>query len=391
MNTPNGQQTAEKSQDTLASKQQRHSSKNSIWWKRGENLVQHMPTGTIYARLKLNGKTVRASLDTTVFSVAKVRLPDKLKELRTPKVVVGTFGQYAETFRGKTNADAMLSPAGKAYRLRCLDRLEKSWVGLTDTQVDKITADQCEDWWNEFSTQYSPQFVNHVLGYLRLIIRKLARLTNDPTFDLKPVGIKHTELALPSSDQFNRIVEITLTNGTPEAQDSADMIRLLAFTGMRLSEAQALLWSDVDFKAAEVRILCAKRRRTSRESDIRKLPMNPALRALLREMHDRKKREPTARVCVLDGVRRSLARASKLVGIKELSHHSMRHFFASVCIESNVDMQTLSRWLGHSDGGVLAQRTYGHLRREHSNRMAAQVSFGNASAGITQSPKSPKK
>ena len=33
------------------------SSKKSIWWKRGEHLVQHTPTGTFYCRLKVNGKT----------------------------------------------------------------------------------------------------------------------------------------------------------------------------------------------------------------------------------------------------------------------------------------------------------------------------------------------
>src|SRR3569833_1014595 len=191
MKTPSDQQTAgEIPVITRPSQQQQRSTKNSTWWKRGENLVQHVPTGTIYASLKLNGKTVRASLETDVFTTAKLRLPDKLKELRTPKVVAGTFGQYAETFRSKTNADAMLSPAGKTYRLRCLDRLEKSWKGLSEIPVNKITADQCEDWWNDFSTQYSAQFVNHTLAYLRLILRKLARLTVDPTFDLKPVGVQ---------------------------------------------------------------------------------------------------------------------------------------------------------------------------------------------------------
>jgi integrase len=53
----------------------------------------------------------------------------------------------------------------------------------------------------------------------------------------------------------------------------------------------------------------------------------------------------------------------------------LRHLFATRCIESGVDIPTVSRWLGHKDGGALAMKTYGHLRDEHSQAMAAKVAF----------------
>jgi hypothetical protein len=40
-----------------------------------------------------------------------------------------------------------------------------------------------------------------------------------------------------------------------------------------------------------------------------------------------------------------------------------------------VDIPTVSRWLGHKDGGALAMKTYGHLRDEHSTKMAQKVVF----------------
>ena len=46
------------------------------------NLLQYVIAGTYYARCKIDGKPVRASLETDVFTVAKLRLPDELKELR---------------------------------------------------------------------------------------------------------------------------------------------------------------------------------------------------------------------------------------------------------------------------------------------------------------------
>jgi integrase len=71
----------------------------------------------------------------------------------------------------------------------------------------------------------------------------------------------------------------------------------------------------------------------------------------------------------------ALARSCKEIGISRLTHHDLRHLFATRCIESGVDIPTVSRWLGHKDGGALAMKTYGHLRNEHSQAMAQKVKF----------------
>jgi hypothetical protein len=97
----------------------------SIWWKRGEHLVQHTPTGTFYCRLKVKGKTIRASLETnTLTTTARNRLPLKLAALCKPKAEVGSCGDgrikyEAETRNGYTSRKkrlvklASLSIAGR--------------------------------------------------------------------------------------------------------------------------------------------------------------------------------------------------------------------------------------------------------------------------------------
>jgi integrase len=62
------------------------------------------------------------------------------------------------------------------------------------------------------------------------------------------------------------------------------------------------------------------------------------------------------------------------IGIPRLRIHDLRHFFATWAIESGVDIPTVSRWLGHKDGGALAMRVYGHLRDEHSIESAKKLS-----------------
>jgi hypothetical protein len=45
-----------------------------------------------------------------------------------------------------------------------------------------------------------------------------------------------------------------------------------------------------------------------------------------------------------------------------------------------MDIATVSRWLGHKDGGPLAMKTYGHSRCEHCIAQAQHVTFTPALA-----------
>src|SRR6516225_1456818 len=73
--------------------------------------------------------------------------------------------------------------------------------------------------------------------------------------------------------------------------------------------------------------------------------------------------------------RKAFHRACTKFAAGRTTHHDLRHLFATRCIESGVDIPTVSRWLGHKDGGALAMKTYGHLRREHSIAQAQRVTF----------------
>ena len=39
------------------------------------------------------------------------------------------------------------------------------------------------------------------------------------------------------------------------------------------------------------------------------------------------------------------------------------------------ESDTVSRWLGHKNGGALAMKVYGHLRNQRSQEMARKVKF----------------
>src|SRR5438067_4549545 len=109
---------------------------------------------------------------------------------------------------------------------------------------------------------------------------------------------------------------------------------------------------------------------------VRRVPLIPYARALFERMRgDRPGESLDAKVFGVGECQKALDRACKKVGADRITHHDLRHLFATRCIESGVDIPTVSRWLGHKDGGALAMKTYGHLRREHSIAQAQKVSF----------------
>jgi integrase len=109
------------------------------------------------------------------------------------------------------------------------------------------------------------------------------------------------------------------------------------------------------------------------------VPLIPDARALFQQMRSERAAEPLdAKVFAVRECQKALDRACKEVGTDRITHHDLRHLFATRCIESGVHIPTVSRWLGHKDGGALAMKTYGHLRREHSIAQAQRVTFASA-------------
>jgi integrase len=149
----------------------------------------------------------------------------------------------------------------------------------------------------------------------------------------------------------------------------------LAFTGCRVGEAREIAWRDVDFDAGEI-IVRGDTKTGTKNWELRRVPLIPDARALFQRVRSERTGEPLdAKVFRVGECQKSLDRAAEKVGTNRITHHDLRHLFATRCIESGVDIPTVSRWLGHKDGGALAMKTYGHLRREHSIAQAARVSF----------------
>jgi len=158
-----------------------------------------------------------------------------------------------------------------------------------------------------------------------------------------------------------------------KAKHGANLVELLAYSGCRLSEATSLRWGDVDLAKGTLTITGGEGGTKNHEQ--RSAPMTQALRNLLERLRAETTPQPAGFIAQIDSAKNGLAAASERLGYPVFTHHDFRHFFATTCIEAGVDIPTVSRWLGHKDGGALAMRVYGHLREAHSKAMVDRVAF----------------
>jgi integrase len=135
-------------------------------------------------------------------------------------------------------------------------------------------------------------------------------------------------------------------------------------------------WADCDFEKKAIQVL-GDPETGNKNWETRTVPMIPEMKALLLKLRAERPHEPkSATVMQAKECQGSIDSACKQLGIARFTHHDLRHLFATRCIESGVDIPTVSKWLGHKDGGALAMKVYGHLRQAHSVAMAGMVAFG---------------
>lgn len=350
------------------------------------NLVRHIQSGNYYARIRVRGKLIWKSLKTDRISVAKLRLGDFHKEERQraaaqTAVARGkmTFADALQTYRERLKGDHSLKDRSKSYREERITALLKSWTDLNQTDITKISKTDCLAWAAQFGKAASPSAFNNTVGTLRLVfdiaVEAGARYDN-PAIHIKRKKVRQKLLQLPSQKQFVELVT-TIRNGEGGwAERCADLVEFLAYGGCRKGEAARVNGRDCDFEKGEITVMGDPATGT-KNWEIRRVPMIPDMRRLLERLKkERGEAEFLSKpVMFVHECQGAIDTACKKLSIARITHHDLRHLFATRCIESGVDIPTVSRWLGHKDGGALAMKVYGHLRDSHSTAMAQKVRF----------------
>jgi integrase len=353
-------------------------------------LVRHSVSGVYYARTRVKGKLVWKTLETDIFQVAKARLPDALENIRKAAyarnaLVTGyvTFGEAADVYILNVERKVDLKPRSVDYQREIVQALLKSWPELETAKLKAITADRCMDWASKYATRVSPSRFNNTVDALRKILDLgivAGLLVGNPAASLSKITPRQKKLELPTKIEFGALVRELRSAGGWCSIQCADLVEFLAYSGARIGEARTVTWADIHLDQGVFWIhgdpVHGTKNRLSRQ-----VPIVEPMERLLVDLRDnpRQFRDPVrdrgGYVLVIRECQKAIDRACENLGLKRVTHHDFRHLFATACIESGVDIPTVSRWLGHKDGGALAMKTYGHLRDSHSLLMAKKVAF----------------
>ena len=337
------------------------------------NLRRDEISGIFYTVIRHNGKLTTRSLDTKSKSTARLLHAQKMAEILGEHDMVRTVpvSEVLQRYAEWVNANPDYKPTTKLYRRETLTTVFKTWPELGQMNAAEVSQADCEGWRDRFLQKggSAPRF-NGALVALRGLFRQAMTMglrKDNPAQLLKARRVRPKKLNLPTKEEFAKLIENIRAGGCKWSRHAADLVEFLAYSGCRIGEAAHVMWRDIDFKAKSM-VIRGDPETGTKGGGIRTIPLYPALEELLLRMPRTSPHVLHTRSCYS-----GLRRACQVTGISHLTHHDLRHLFATRCLQSGVDVPTVSRWLGHMDGGVLVLQTYSEYCSAHSQAMAQKV------------------
>lgn len=379
--------------------------------------------GKFYSRFEVNGRQKSVSLRTNVLTRAKIKHAELMlgvtqqrgRAIKNATDGFQTLGELWTEMKQRYAATVVAHNTAVA-RANNMNRLKVHWQrGNFETfkavDVDSEVISELKDFlhskakwrfnFGEYRKGYRKPVVEQTLSVLRIMlsIALEKKVVTENQFSVRTVlrsspgvvagrrlenGVTE-KISIPSRPDMMRIVAEMRNVPAPKngydgnpgqiahlksiAEELADHTELLIYSGMRKGEAKAAKVEDYDGKELKIR-------GTKSTASARKIPVNPDLRRVVERLTQRRN-GPTDHLVITSEPGRALKRACGRLKLPAMRNHDLRHFFASACIASGVDIITIAHWMGHTDAKQIF-KTYGHLLKDHSERAAQTLNFNGS-------------
>ena len=367
----------------------------------GSGSIYQRKDGSYCAELiigkKSNGKPKKKS----IYGKTRAEVSKKLKEYQTETVKFApanisklTLEQYMDNWLNKTKKPK-LKPSS-------FDRLENTCVHqiypfLGFKQFTQITDDEIQEFLNDRSEIISHSSLKKVFDALNAVY-KIA--VSRKHIDANPMGtvtlpedndVKDGDVFFFSEEQIKAIKQ----EAVRKYKTGKSVYRLgwgfilILNTGMRLGEALALTWDDIDFEKRNIDInksVATVKNRDAKEGEpkyvnviqntpktkksIRIISINDnALEALnnLKEINGKHiyvLAKSNGKFNTHRAFDKAFRKIQEHLGYSPVvGTHALRHTFASVLFKNGIDVKTVSAILGHSSTSI-TYNTYVHLINE---------------------------
>lgn len=240
----------------------------------------------------------------------------------------------------------------------------------------------------------SPKTVKDILTLLNSIIKYISKQTSlsMQLIDIVYPKIPKSEIRFLSREEQTKFVEYLL-NDIDECKFG---VLLSLFTGMRIGEICALQWGNISLSENTVKVQSTMQRiqdfndnhtnktkviisEPKSEMSARVIPLTDCAAKLCKAYFC-----PDPSAFVLTGesdryieprlLQHKLKKYTEDCGLKDVHFHTLRHTFATRCVEVNFEIKSLSEILGHSSPKITLER-YIHssieLKRDNMSKLSA--------------------
>jgi integrase len=312
--------------------------------------------------------------------------------------------------RSKARVAGGVKPSSlKVYK----KRWKKFFTFATETRIShvgQITKDllnRYSGWLEARGT--APNYVGYLVRFIPQVINTLIEtdhLGSERKIRLRMKKFEVEEAYAYTAEEFGAILEYCSAHHNPRVRQVGDVVRVLGYTGLRISELLSLPWHyiDLDKRFITVKDDSAKARagtetQSTKSSKTRRVPIH---KDLLEWLKARSGEKSGLLFQNLDGGRLTYSSAletfcrvrKELRGrfpgtpgeksFKDGCFHSLRHFFCSRHAQQGVSEMTMCKWLGHQSSRIT--RRYYHNNDQESLRLIDGVNVLGSPQMADKSP-----
>lgn len=337
--------------------------------RKGENIYKRKDgrwEGRYPKKRNSSGNIVYGYIYASRYQVVKTELTKKRAEYlnlyQNFDIYDGTVAEWMNYWLSVTMKNKIKQTTFSAYK-RKMERHIFPYLGKI--KLNELTIEKIEELVQYLLiNKYAPATVHGVINILKSALKKA-------TIDKKISRNPCDHLLLPPLDKKAIVVltkneQVQLEKLVMQEKKCSPVI-LALYTGMRIGEISGLEWQDIDFEHDIIHI----RRTVSRipvdkgeaktkiiidkpktKSSLRDIPLSSNLKKYLKKM---KSQQDGNYVVSCRGsfmepriINYHFKKSLKSVNISDIHFHSLRHTFATRCVEAGVDIASLSKIMGHA-------------------------------------------
>ncbi|MCI6616418.1 tyrosine-type recombinase/integrase [Ruminococcus sp.] len=305
-------------------------------------------------------------------------------------VKINSTMSYKEFYETYFEPDYKRSVKQRTYDNR-VSSMRIHFAYFFNTKLKDINAPMVKKWQNKLSEKYSNAYIRNIYGLFQKsldLALKLGLLNKNVAKQVGNVKKTKKKIDFWTQEEFEKVIA-TFDISDYYEHYTFIIIWLLFMTGLRLGEAQALEWGDIDLINKTLTVSKSMYYKSANEFYVtepktragnRTIALDDVTIQYLKEWKDIQSKNIVSKyVLSYNGLptnksttKHIIERHSKLAGVHTIKTHALRHSHASLLISLGENAIVVRDRLGHEDIETTLG-TYGHLYPNTNKEVAEKL------------------